>query len=175
MKNKRYKKPSPKRERELRKEVMKETQPKKKGNTVKKSTRRKNVSRDIPNGRTVQTRDEHFEGAGEYRKPGYENKGYYRRAVVVDSNRQNHLAVVVLTTKGEEVPGEKKATFRPYVETKDDKGNPITIGKKFKENKPQKDLSSKAVAKIKKVSFYNSHNALENRKKVRDMKGRQKK
>lgn len=151
---------------------MKNIAPKNKGNKVKKSKRRKNVSRDIPNGRTVQTRDEHFEGAGEYRKPGYENKGYYRRAVVVDSNRQNHLAVVVLTTKGEEIPGVKKSKFRPFVETKDDTGNPITIGKKFKENKPKHDLPPKAVARIKKLTFKDAGNAQENRDKVRTLKER---
>ena len=56
-------------------------------------SQRKNVSQKIPNGRTLQTRDEFFEGQEKYRKPGYENKGLYRKVVVVDSNRADELAV----------------------------------------------------------------------------------
>jgi len=101
----------------------------------------KNVSKRIPNGRTLQTRDEYFEGAQNYRKEGYEKKGLYRTVVVVDSNRKDDLAVITLTTsnKGVEVPGRKKSKYRPFVETRDDEGNPIKTGKKFKENKPKKD------------------------------------
>lgn len=64
--------------------------------------KRKNVSQKIPNGRTLQTRDEFFEGQEKYRKPGYENKGLYRKVVVVDSNRADELAVVKLTTQSKE-------------------------------------------------------------------------
>ena len=118
----------------------------------KKVKRNKNVSKTIPNGRTLQTRDEYFEGDGDYRKEGYENKGLYRKAVVVDSNKNEELVLVKLTTskKAKGIPSEKKSKYRPYVETKDDEGNTIKIGKKFKENPPKKDLSKKAVAKIKK-------------------------
>ena len=132
----------------------------------------KNVSQHIPNGRTVQTRDEYFEGAKEYRKPGYEDKGLYRGAVVVDSNRDDELALIVLTTKGEDIAGRKKSKYRPFIETLDDDGNPIKIGKKFKENKPKKDLSSKAVADIKKLTFKKAGNAEENRRKVMFLKKR---
>lgn len=137
----------------------------------------KNVSKEIPNGRTLQTRDEYFEGDGDYRKPGYENKGLYRGAVVVDSNRNNDLAVIVLTKseKGEDVPGRKNSKYRPFIETKDDKGQPIRIGEKFKENKPSKDLSSEAVKTIKKLTFKDAGNSRENRDKVREMKGRNEK
>lgn len=135
----------------------------------------KNTSKKIPNGRTLQTRDEYFEGDGDYKKPGYEDKGLYRGAVVVDSNRDDELAVIVFTTssKGVEVPGRKKSKYRPFVETKDDDGEPIKIGKKFKENKPQKDLSRVAVTKMKTLAFKNAGDASkENREKVREMKGR---
>ena len=143
----------------------------------RKIVQRKNVSKEIPNGRTLQTRDEYFEGDGDYRKPGYENKGLYRGAVVVDSNRNNDLAVIVLTKseKGEDVPGRKNSKYRPFIETKDDKGQPIRIGEKFKENKPSKDLSPEAVKTIKKLTFKDAGNAQENRDKVREMKGRNKK
>ena len=144
------------------------------GKTVRKIKQRKNVSKTIPNGRTLQTRDEYFEGDGNYRKPGYEDKGLYRSAVVVDSNRNNDLAIVVMTKskKGEDVPGREGSKYRPFVETKDDEGQPIRIGNKFKENKPKKDLSAKAISTIKKLSFSTAGNAEENRKKVREIKGR---
>ena len=140
------------------------------------SRRNKNISKKIPNGRTLQTRDEFFEGKGTYRKPGYENKGYYRQATVVDSNRKGDLAIVKLTTsgKGREVLDRKKSKYRPYVETKDDEGMPIHIGAKFIENSSRKDLSKRAVAEIKKRAFRKSRQALENRKKVRLLKGRKK-
>ena len=145
---------------------------------MRKIKKNKNVSKTIPNGRTLQTRDEYFEGAKDYRKEGYEKKGLYRTVVVVDSNRENDLAVIALTTsnKGVELPERKKSKYRPFVETKDDDGNPIKTGKKFKENKQKKDLSPKTVSKMKKLAFKNAGSASEeNRKKVRDMKGRNKK
>ncbi len=73
----------------------------------KKPPKRKNVSQTIPNGRTLQTRDEFFEGKADYRKPGYEDKGHYRKVVVVDSNRKNELAVVKLTTSKKGKPRRK--------------------------------------------------------------------
>lgn len=149
--------------------------------THSRAKKRKNVSQKIPNGRTVQTRDEFFEGQSNYRKPGYEGKGFYRKGVVVDSNRANELVIVKLTTSkaGKVLPDYKngESKYRPFVETKDDKGNPITIGTKFKENRPTSDLSIKDVNRIKKDAFVNSSNRVkkENKKKVREMKGRNKK
>lgn len=145
----------------------------------KQPKKRKNVSQKIPNGRTVQTRDEFFEGQSNYRKPGYQEKGFYRKGVVIDSNRANELVIVKLTTSeaGEKLPNYKngKSKYRPFVETKDNKGNPITIGAKFIENPPTADLSIQDVNKIKKDAFVNSSNRVkkENKKKVRKMKGRQ--
>ena len=131
----------------------------------------------IKNGRTVQTRDEFFFGQEQYRKPGYEKKGNYRKAVVVDSNKKNELALVKLTTSkaGKAIPGKKKSKYRPFVETKDNEGKPITLGRKFLPNPSKSDLSKHAVAEIKKETFRNSKKAKENRAKVRELKGRQKK
>ena len=139
------------------------------------SKKNKNVSSEIPAGRIIQTRDEYFEGAKNYRKPGYEKKGLYRGSLVVDSNRKGDLALVKLTTseKGKAIPGVKKSKYRPYVQTLDDTKNPIKVGKKFKETKKQ--LSKNTVAKIKKDIFHDSLRAIKNRRKVRKMKGRQKK
>ena len=135
---------------------------------------KKNVSKRIPNGRTVQTRDEYFDGDAAYRKPGYEKKGNYRKAVVVDSNKKGDLALVKLTTskKGLPIPGEKKSKYRPYVETKDDEGKPIRIGKKFSPKSKKDDLSKCSIAEIKKKTFRTSSAATANRRKVRKMKGR---
>lgn len=140
----------------------------------KKSNR--NVSQTIPNGRRIQTRDDYLESGENYQKPGYEQKGNYRGAIVVDSNKKNELVIVKLTTskKGKRVPGNNKSKYRPYVETKDEKGDPIKLGKKFIPNSPKKDLSKSAVSKIKQEVFRKSGTAAENRKKVRKMKGREK-
>lgn len=135
--------------------------------------KRKNVSQKIPNGRTLQTRDEFFEGAGDYRKPGYENKGLYRKVIVIDSNRFDDLVVVKGSTKGLKIQGEKKTRFKPIVETKDDKGNPIKVGIKFRENKPCKDLSKRQVNQIKKKAYKSaSKQSKINKSKTREIKGR---
>lgn len=144
--------------------------------TVKKSLR-KNVSLKTPNGRTIQTRDEYFEGQKNYRKLGYEKKGLYRKAVVVDSNRKDELAVVKLTTskKGKSLDyKEGKSKYRPFVLTKDDKGKPIKLGSKFVKNSPKADVSKKEVNKIKKDLFRGKSvkTSKDNRKKVRELKGR---
>ena len=82
------------------------------------------------------------------------------------------LVYIILTKseRGEEVEGRPKSKFRPFVETKDDNGNPIRFGEKFKENPSRNDLSPAAVAKIKKLTFRDAGNAAENRKKVREIK-----
>ena len=130
-------------------------------------SQRKNISQKIPNGRTLQTRDEFFEGQEKYRKPGYENKGLYRKVVVVDSNRADELAVVKLTTskQGTALPDyqQGKSKYRPFVATKDDENKPIKVGKKFLPNKQQKDVSQ-----IKKDSIKRK----DNRNKLRELKGR---
>ena len=139
---------------------------------VFKKPRRKNISQKIPNGRTLQTRDEFLEGQGKYRKPGYENKGLYRKVVVVDSNRADELAVVKLTTSNQGTPlpdyQQGKSKYRPFIETKDNDNKPIKIGKKFHSNKPTKDMSQKDVNQIKRDSVVRK----DNRDKLRKLKGR---
>lgn len=129
-------------------------------------------------GRTVQTRDENFEGQSDYRKPGYENKGNYRKAVVIAQHGKKR-AVVKLTKgspKGESLTDEKVSKYRPYVQTKDDEGNPITYGKKFRPNNRKKDLTMRDVTKIAIECFQgNSERAKDNRNKIREMKGKEKK
>ena len=146
--------------------------------------RNKNVSKTIPNGRTLQTRDEFLEsGKGKKNiKPNHpEPNDLYRRVVVVDSNRKNEVAVVKLTTKGKnKLPnyGRGRSSFKPIVEIRDNQGNFISIdGVKFKENKQKKDLSKKDVSFVKKKSFVKSNPKTreQNRTRARELKGRQKK
>ena len=141
----------------------------------KRTKARKNVSRYILPGRTVQTRDEFFYGAKNYRKPGYENKGYYRKGLVVDSNRKDELVIVKLHKPNQSLPiPGSKSTYKPYVETKDDDGKPIKIGVKFKLNKDNSSttISKHGVSEVKKVVFRTSRNANRNRSAVRNVKGR---
>lgn len=113
----------------------------------------KNISSKVKNGTILQTRDEFFEGQSNYRKPDYEEKGNYRKAVVIDSNRKAELAVVKLTTKGnsyyvfprkdEKIDVEskyykqsklkhpEKSKYRPFIEIFDDENKPIKISSKF--------------------------------------------
>ena len=142
---------------------------------------RKNVSQTIPNGRTLQTRDEYLgEENKDFRKPGYEGKGLYRKITVVDSNRKDELVVIKLTTseKGIQIETYKqgKSKFRPYVIVEDNNGNPIKITPgKFKENSASADVPKAEVAKMKKIAFKESRHRTENRQKARKLKGRQKK
>lgn len=139
---------------------------------LSQKSKRKNVSQKIPNGRTLQTRDEFLEGQGDYRKPGYENKGLYRKVVVVDSNRADELAVVKLTTSKQGTPlpdyQKGKSKYRPFIETKDNENKPIKIGVKFHSNKPTKDMSQKDVNQIKRDSIKRK----DNQDKLRKLKGR---
>lgn len=138
----------------------------------KKPKPKRNASQNIPNGRTLQTRDEYLQDGKGYTKPGKENSGLYRKVVVVDSNKNNELAVVKLTTseKGQVLTGYKtgKSKYRPYVQTRDDEDNPIKIGQKFHENKPQHNVTRASVNTIKKDLIKKP----KNREQLRRLKGR---
>lgn len=140
----------------------------------------KNISKTIPNGRTVQTRDEFIAG-GKNTKSNHPNKNdLFRKTVVLDSNRAGDLVLVKLTTKGRHaLPNYQKgkSTYNAYVVIQDDKGNSIRIdGVKFKENKSSKDVSKKDVNKIKKDCLTNPKTSKslkkENKSKFRKVKGR---
>ena len=130
----------------------------------------KNISQKNPNGRTLQTRDEYFYGAANYKKPGYQKKGKYRKVVVVDSNRDDELAVVKLTTSNaisaKPLPTYQKgkSKYKPYVETKNHKGKPIKPGVYFSENKPSLDVDKKSVNQIKEDCMQSSRNRFKLRK-----------
>lgn len=132
----------------------------------------KNVSRKVKNGQIVHTRDEYFYGKKDYRKPDYENKGNYRMAVVVDSNRDDELAVVKLTTadKGKQI-GTTKSKYKPFIETKDCNSKPIKQSKMFVADKKNK-LSVKQSNEIKKECVNDKKTKLRNRKLLRFFKKR---
>lgn len=143
-----------------------------------KRPKRKNVSQTIPNGRILQTRDEFFYGEQDYRKPEKEEAGNYRGSVVVDSNRNDELAVVkLITSKNATVLSNYKAgqsKYRPFIETKDDNGDPIKIGGKFIPKSSAHDMAKSDVDKIKRHALIESEPRLNksNRKKLRDLKNR---
>ena len=121
--------------------------------------KKKNRSKTVKNGTILQTRDEYLHGQKNYRK-----------VTVVDSNRNDELAVVKLYSKsGAELPSGK-SNYKPFVETLDDDNRRIKIGKKFIPN--GKRLSKQDVAVIKKDCFTNPKYRHKNKKKVRRIKSR---
>lgn len=142
----------------------------------------KNISQTIPNGTIVRTRDENFQSGKDYEKPGYKNKGDYRGSIVVDSNKKDELALIRFTTsnKGRNVPEVNKSKYRPYIETKDDLGNPIKESTKFKIKRTKtgeikNKISTKAANSMKKRSIKNPNpdsSGKTNRQKLRELKGK---
>ena len=101
--------------------------------TTQKAKKHKNkiVSKTVPTGTILQTRDEYFQGSGNYRKPGYQNKGLYRKAGVVEQNSKNELAVVKFVSGGNFSVNNTNLKYQPYIEIYDDKNQPIKTGSKF--------------------------------------------
>ena len=140
----------------------------------KKSKPHKNVSKKESNGTIVQTRDNYFKGQKKYIKEGYTNKGNYRKAVVVDSNRKDELALVKITSSGEEIDGVKT---RPFILTKDDLNRPIKESKKFIINKnkngsPKNTIDSKTANSIKKRAVNNIKTGKSNRDRLKELKNK---
>ena len=113
----------------------------------------------------VQTRDEYFEGQSAYRKPGYANKGNYRKSVVIDKNNNDDLAVVKLTTKGRfPLPEYKtgKSRYNPQIQTLDDEGKSIQLGPKFVPTSIKNDMSPKCVNMIKRQCLFGQNSYVTN-------------
>ena len=132
----------------------------------------KNVSKKVKNGTIIHTRDEYFEGQKNYKKPGYEKKGNYRLSAVLDTNRDDHMALVKLTTSSKAKKVNEKSGFRAYIETKDERGNPIKISGRFIPDKTGKSLSKRQVNEIKKDCVTDPKTGGRNRKKLKGLKGR---
>lgn len=96
---------------------------------------RRNKSSKYPDGTIVQTRDEHLHRHGSSRHAPYSDsrhpnpRDYYRTTVVVDSNRDDELALVKKTTHGGKSP---RGTYSEHVEVLDHANNPIKNGRYFK-------------------------------------------
>lgn len=132
--------------------------------------KRKNISLKVRNGTILHTRDEYIYGSANYRKRGYENKGNYRKVVVVDSNSRDQLAVVKLySNSGKALPGTK-SRYKPFVEVRDDDGKRIKVGSKF--IRGGQKLSKYHISLIKNDCFRTSSEKKKNRRKVRSLKGR---
>ena len=87
-------------------------------------SRNKNVSSKYRNGTRVQTRDEYLENT-KYFSDGHPNhKDLYRGTYIIDSNKNDELVLVPLTTHRGRSP---KGTTSEYIRVFDNKGNPIKI------------------------------------------------
>lgn len=141
----------------------------------------KNISKTIQKGDRIQTRDNYLESGVGYTKPGYKTtKQLYRPATVIDTNRDDELAIVKLTSEKNIFGTRKKGViqlvsydngkswYKPYVETKDDKGMPIKIGEKFELQPAKRRINHDEVVKMTKTIHKNK----DNKKKIRELKGR---
>ncbi|MGN0805018.1 MAG: hypothetical protein ACI4MS_06515 [Candidatus Coproplasma sp.] len=142
--------------------------------TAKKPLRRKNISQTIPNGTLVHTTDDMLFGAD-----GKSVKS--RMATVVDSNRNNEVAIVKYTTSETNgTPFKNSKGFKGYgnrIYTKTVDGKAITISedgavKKHSNNK--RDITLKQANQIKKSNLRESKYRGSNRAMLRELKGRKK-
>ena len=135
----------------------------------------------IPNGRTLKTKDEYLP----YDPKQVEELKNKRWVAVIDSNKDNELAIVRLTDENKPnttlLPnykkGNKKDTyFKHFVETTDNNGDPIKVikGGKFQENDKRYDLKQNEIEKIRKKVLEHSTQCSENKKKLTDLKEKNK-
>ena len=82
---------------------------KKASNKLNSKSTTKNISKKIPNGRTLKTSDKHLPG-----KNGGKMKNK-RRVVVVDSNKNDELAVVRITTQEQQILPLYQAIIKTHI------------------------------------------------------------
>ena len=104
---------------------------------------------------------------------------YYREATVVDSNRNDELAIIKHQSSGKFTVknyARQKRTYNAYIKTKDDEGKPIKIGPKFKRANPKYDVTRNNANKMKKqsVKSKNKQIATDNQNALKALKGRKK-
>lgn len=124
---------------------------------------KENISKKVPIGRTLQTRDE-FLASGKGKKnikPDHPSKrDLYRRVGVVDSNANDELAVIKLGTKGRHALKKYlngKSSYNAFIEIEDNKNKPIKIdGIKFVENKPNRDISKQDIDEMLNNALHNN-------------------
>ena len=124
------------------------------------------ASGKVPQGRTLSTYDRYLPGG---KKTGSKKE---RPVVVIETNAENDLAVVPLSTRDGSNRThlrnyqQGQSYFKHYVEIQDDEGKPIRVNQKFRENSPKMDVSNKDVGFIKDVIFNHSRPMQANRKKI---------
>lgn len=142
--------------------------------------KRKNVSQCIKNGTVLKTRDEFFQDHNGYIKPKYQNNNIlYRDVTVVDSNRRNELAVIKHQSSGTYYVYNRagqKQKYAPYIKTKDNEGQPIKLGDKFKIINIKFHVDERKANRMKKNSIRHRNINVSNSNKIalKDLKGRKK-
>ena len=142
-------------------------------NYARKAARNKGrtASGKVPQGRTLSTLDKYFDRNA--KDPDKE-----RPVVVIEANENNDLAVVQLSTQvGKDRTRLKnyqqgQSFFKHYVEIVDDKGNPIRVNEKFRENHPNMDVSGADIEFIKDKVFNHSVPMQKNRKLLDKFRGK---
>lgn len=118
----------------------------------------------VPLGRTLKTKDKYLDKTTTSEKE--------RPVVVIETNDDDELAVVSLSTKNGSHRTQLKdylqgqSYFKHFIEIEDAEGNPIKVNDKFKESSPKLDVSGKDVVKIRDKVFYHSAPSPENLKKI---------
>lgn len=125
-------------------------------------SRDKNVSSKVKIGTVIMTRDEYFLDNNNYVKPEYANKPniLYREAIAVDTNKQNHLALIKLQSNGKHSVLNKsmqEEKYNPYIKIFDNEGKPITLNEKFKRGNPKYDVNEKTANKMKQKALKNKN------------------
>lgn len=118
-------------------------------------------------------------GSKGYRKPNYGDKGNYRATIVVDSNKQNELAIVKRVSSSKAVVTKGGNRVRPFIETRDAKSRPIKEGSQFtvkrkKDGTVKETVGIKEANVIKKIAVLDKVQGKENRKLLRELKKRKK-
>ncbi len=125
---------------------------------------KKRAKGKVPLGRTLSTYDHYLD------KNSKSNKK--RPVVVIERNKRNELAVVPLSSReGKHRTRlknyqEGKSFFKHFVEICDNEGKPIKVGRKFRENHPQNDVSKRDVNRIRKKVFEDSLPSAHNKQKI---------
>ena len=136
----------------------------------------KNISKKIRNGTNVITRDEYFEDNNGYVKETHLSPfDLYRETIVVDSNRNNELAVIKLQSGGKFIVKNNKKQiekYGPYIKIKDNNGNPIILNDKFVRGPIKYDVSTQDANKMKQNALSNKYNRKKNRKLLQELKRR---
>lgn len=135
---------------------------------------KKNISKNIKNGTFVITRDDLLRGADG-------NSTKIRMGTVVDSNRQDHVAIVKYTTSkrnGTHFENDKGFDgFGNEIYSEDVQGNPLiidSVNQVIKRGNSKRDISSAIANEIKRQNLKTSKYRNRNRNALKKLKGRKK-